>query len=73
MHYYKINIDAPVKDKILNALENNNENLPDYIVDVQTYIFDTLREDSFPRFLQCKEFKDWDEYKKSIEENLKSN
>jgi len=69
---FQINIDASVKDKILNSLENNDNNLLEHIIEAQRNIFDILREDSFPRFLQCKEFRDWDEYKKNLQENVES-
>jgi len=65
---FQINIDHPIK----TAIENSNDSdLVKNITTAQTFIFDILREDSFPRFLTSEEFKNWQKYKSDLEESLK--
>jgi len=64
---FQINIDHPIK----STIENSNDNdLVKNIVNAQTFVFDILREDSFPRFLSSEDFKIWQKFQADIEENL---
>jgi len=64
---FQVNLDYKLSKSIQESLD---ENLVSKLNVAYTAIFDILREDSYPRFLQSVEFKYWEAYEKEMKETL---
>jgi len=64
---FQVNLDYTV---CKNIQESSDADLLNNIKIAYNHIFDTLREDSFPRFLKSEEFKSWSSYQIELKKTL---